>query len=144
MRSAVPKVLHTLGGRSLLGHALAAASDLKPQRVAVVVRHERDQVAAHATELAPSVVVVDQDEQVHALRATVRPGSDRGEVLVTVTDAFRLGQRRRYSRAPLALAATVAGLADGVIVGSRIVRAADEGGAGAVRSIVAELAEALR
>jgi hypothetical protein len=31
-----------------------------------------------------------------------------------------------------------------VIVGSRIVRAAEEGGAGAVGSVVAELAQALR
>jgi hypothetical protein len=52
-------------------------------------------------------VVIDDDQQVHALRARVRPGSEPGEVLVTVTDAFRLGQRRRYSRAPLALRATV-------------------------------------
>jgi hypothetical protein len=58
-------------------------------------------------------LVVDHDEQVHALRATVRPGSDAGEVLVTVTDAFRLGQRRRYSRAPLSLQATVAALPGG-------------------------------
>jgi bifunctional UDP-N-acetylglucosamine pyrophosphorylase/glucosamine-1-phosphate N-acetyltransferase len=62
MRSAIPKVLHTLGGRSLLGHAIAAAVDLKPHRVAVVVRHERDQVAAHARELLPSVLIADQDE----------------------------------------------------------------------------------
>ena len=48
-------------------------------------------------------VVIDDDEQVHALRAAVRPGSEPGEIVVTVTDAFRLGQRRRYSRAPLAL-----------------------------------------
>lgn len=58
-------------------------------------------------------VVIDHDEQIHALRATVRPGSDPGEILVTVTDAFRLGQRRRYSRAPLALHATVAALPGG-------------------------------
>jgi PilZ domain len=53
-------------------------------------------------------VVIDDDQQVHALRATVRPGSEPGEVLINVTDAFRLGQRRRYSRAPLALQATIA------------------------------------
>ena len=53
-------------------------------------------------------VVLDDDNQVHALRARVRPGSEPGEIVVTVTDAFRLGQRRRYSRAPLALHATVA------------------------------------
>ena len=35
-------------------------------------------------------------------------------------------------------------LADGVIVGSRIVRAADEGGPAAVGEIVDELAQALR
>ena len=58
-------------------------------------------------------VVIDDDQQVHALRARVKPGSEPGEILVTVTDAFRLGQRRRYSRAPLALQATVATLPAG-------------------------------
>ena len=43
-----------------------------------------------------------------------------------------------------AQAASVAELADGVIVGSRIVRAAGEGGAAAVGTVVGELAEALR
>ena len=41
-------------------------------------------------------------------------------------------------------ASAVAELADGVIVGSRIVRAAGEGGAAAVGTVVGELAEALR
>jgi bifunctional UDP-N-acetylglucosamine pyrophosphorylase/glucosamine-1-phosphate N-acetyltransferase len=62
MRSATPKVLHTLAGRTLLGHAIAAARGLRPHRVAVVVRHEREQVAAHARELNPDVLVADQDE----------------------------------------------------------------------------------
>ena len=38
---------------------------------------------------------------------------------------------------------SVAAVADGVIVGSRVVRAAREGGAQAVGSLVAELAKAL-
>jgi len=54
-------------------------------------------------------VVLDDDQQVHALRARVRPGAAPGEVVATVTDSFRLGQRRQYSRAPLALAAQVTG-----------------------------------
>jgi tryptophan synthase alpha chain len=41
-------------------------------------------------------------------------------------------------------ARSVAGVADGVIVGSRVVRAAGEGGAAAVGAVVAELASALR
>ncbi|VTR78705.1 Bifunctional protein GlmU [Cellulomonas hominis] len=62
MRSATPKVLHTLAGRSMLGHALAAAQALEPRRTAVVVRHEREAVAAHARDLLPQVLVADQDD----------------------------------------------------------------------------------
>ncbi|MCU1432649.1 MAG: glmU [Actinotalea sp.] len=62
MRSATPKVLHTLAGRSMLGHALAAARSLDPHRLAVVVRHGRDLVAAHAREIDPLVLVADQDD----------------------------------------------------------------------------------
>ena len=58
-------------------------------------------------------VVLDDDNQVHALRARVRPGSEPGEIVVTVTDAFRLGQRRRYSRAPLSLPAMVSTIGAG-------------------------------
>lgn len=62
MRSALPKVMHPIGGRSLLGHVLATARDLAPDRIAVVVRHDRDRVAAHAQELDPAVLIADQDE----------------------------------------------------------------------------------
>jgi len=41
-------------------------------------------------------------------------------------------------------ARAVAQLADGVIVGSRVVRAAAEGGPAAVGALIGELAEALR
>ncbi|PWD51976.1 bifunctional UDP-N-acetylglucosamine diphosphorylase/glucosamine-1-phosphate N-acetyltransferase GlmU [Serinibacter arcticus] len=62
MRSATPKVLHAIGGRSLLGHVLTSARDLEPQRLAVVVRHEREAVAAHALELDPAATIADQDD----------------------------------------------------------------------------------
>ena len=62
MRSATPKVLHTLAGRSILGHALAAATDLEPLRTAVVVRHDRDRVVAEALACAPGALIVDQDD----------------------------------------------------------------------------------
>jgi bifunctional UDP-N-acetylglucosamine pyrophosphorylase / glucosamine-1-phosphate N-acetyltransferase len=62
MRSATPKVLHRIGGRSLLGHAVAAARALDPVHLVVVVRHERHQVAAHVAEIDPGVLVADQDE----------------------------------------------------------------------------------
>jgi len=62
MRSATPKVLHRVAGRSLLGHALAAAAPLATGATVVVVRHDRDQVAGHAQEILPGVVVAEQDE----------------------------------------------------------------------------------
>src|SRR5690625_6200424 len=62
MRSAVPKVLHQISGRSLLGHALVAAAELQPERLAVVVRHQRDVVAQHVEDLGYDALIVDQDE----------------------------------------------------------------------------------
>lgn len=62
MRSSTPKVLHRIGGRSLVGHAMAAARSLHPEHLVIVVRHERDRVAAHVAELDPDAVIADQDE----------------------------------------------------------------------------------
>ncbi len=70
MRSATPKVLHEIGGRSLLGHALSAAEGLRPDHLVVVVRHERDRVVAHLRAVAPQAVVADQDEIRGTGRAT--------------------------------------------------------------------------
>ncbi|MDD9205462.1 NTP transferase domain-containing protein, partial [Georgenia sp. 10Sc9-8] len=56
MKSRTPKVLHAIGGRSLLGHALHAARGLDPERLVAVVRHEREQVAAHAAAMDPEVL----------------------------------------------------------------------------------------
>lgn len=46
----------------MLGHAIVAASALEPQRIAVVVRHDRDRVSEHALAVEPGAIVVDQDE----------------------------------------------------------------------------------
>lgn len=91
MKSATPKVLHRIGGRSLLGHAVAAARALDPVHLAVVVRHERDLVAAHVAEIDPKAVIVDQDEVKGTGRATecaleALPDDLSGTVLVTYGD----------------------------------------------------------
>ena len=46
MKSETPKVLHRIGGRSLLGHVLAAVAPLHPRRTLVVIGHGREAVAA--------------------------------------------------------------------------------------------------
>ncbi|HYY10004.1 MAG TPA: bifunctional UDP-N-acetylglucosamine diphosphorylase/glucosamine-1-phosphate N-acetyltransferase GlmU [Kineosporiaceae bacterium] len=92
MRSATPKVLHRIGGRSLLGHAMTAARALDPHRLVVVVRHERDLVAAHVAEVDPAALVADQDEVKGTGRAVacglavLEDGPPAGTVVVTYGD----------------------------------------------------------
>src|SRR4029450_6232489 len=62
MKSRRPKVLHTIGGRSLVEHAVAAARGTHPDHLVVVVRHHRDLVAEQVAALDPDVLVADQDE----------------------------------------------------------------------------------
>jgi bifunctional UDP-N-acetylglucosamine pyrophosphorylase / glucosamine-1-phosphate N-acetyltransferase len=63
MRSSVPKVLHTLGGRSLLGHVLAAASAVTATATVVVVGAGREQVEEHLADVAPDARTAVQAEQ---------------------------------------------------------------------------------
>ncbi|MDN5790691.1 MAG: bifunctional UDP-N-acetylglucosamine diphosphorylase/glucosamine-1-phosphate N-acetyltransferase GlmU [Micrococcales bacterium] len=104
MKSTIPKVLHTIGGRSLLGHALDAARGAKPEYLEVVVRHQRDRVAAHLADVDPEALIVDQDEIKGTGRAVecaldALPGDVSGTVLVTMGDV------------PLLTGQTLAGLA---------------------------------
>ncbi|CAM5357336.1 Bifunctional protein GlmU OS=Streptomyces tendae OX=1932 GN=glmU PE=3 SV=1 [Streptomyces tendae] len=63
MKSATPKVLHELCGRSLLGHVLAAAGELDPENLVAVVGHAREKVTAHLAEVAPDVRTAVQEQQ---------------------------------------------------------------------------------
>lgn len=90
MKSRTPKVLHKLSGRSLLGHAIAAAGDLTPQRLVVVVGHAREEVAAAAVAAAPQADIVVQEQQFgtgHAVRMVIESvGAMPGTVIVTYGD----------------------------------------------------------
>jgi bifunctional UDP-N-acetylglucosamine pyrophosphorylase/glucosamine-1-phosphate N-acetyltransferase len=61
MKSSLPKVLHRIGGRSLIAHVLDTAAGLSPEQVLAVVRHDRDRVAEAIVDHAPDTVIVDQD-----------------------------------------------------------------------------------
>src|SRR5579859_5824824 len=90
MKSQVPKVLHSLCGRSMLGQALAAAADLKPQRLVVVAGHGRELVTAEAHRINPEVTVVVQERlggTGHAVRMVIEAlGQLTGTVIVTYAD----------------------------------------------------------
>ena len=84
MRSATPKVLHEIAGRTLLGHVLAAVTTLDPDHVVVVVGHGREQVSSYLAEVAPGALVVVQEEQNgtgHAVRVALAGLTTAGVVL---------------------------------------------------------------
>src|SRR3954470_18647611 len=71
MKSALPKVLHPLLGRTMLGHVLAAAEPLGAQRTVVVVGNGAERVREHLATIAPDAVAVLQERQLgtgHAVR----------------------------------------------------------------------------
>ncbi|MFN2486689.1 MAG: bifunctional UDP-N-acetylglucosamine diphosphorylase/glucosamine-1-phosphate N-acetyltransferase GlmU [Acidimicrobiia bacterium] len=60
MKSSLPKVLHRIGGRTLLDWVLAAVEETKPERILVVVGHGAELVTAA---LPDKVEAVHQPEQ---------------------------------------------------------------------------------
>ncbi len=93
MKSQTPKVMHGIGGRSMVEHAIAAARELGPQRLAAVVRHQRDKVAEHILSFDSEVSIVDQDEIPGTGRAVEvgllgldESGEVEGTVVVTYGD----------------------------------------------------------
>nr|WP_281268311.1 bifunctional UDP-N-acetylglucosamine diphosphorylase/glucosamine-1-phosphate N-acetyltransferase GlmU [Williamsia limnetica] len=95
MKSATPKVLHEIGGRSLLSHALHAAADIEPDHLVVVVGHDREKVGAACADVAATLdrdVLTAVQEQQNGTGDAVRaglaslPADFDGTVLVTAAD----------------------------------------------------------
>ncbi|MGP4084799.1 bifunctional UDP-N-acetylglucosamine diphosphorylase/glucosamine-1-phosphate N-acetyltransferase GlmU [Streptomyces sp. KR55] len=91
MKSATPKVLHEICGRSLVGHVLAAAGELAPENLVVVVGHAREKVTEHLAKVAPDVRTAVQAEQNgtgHAVRMGLEElgGVVEGTVVVVCGD----------------------------------------------------------
>jgi bifunctional UDP-N-acetylglucosamine pyrophosphorylase / glucosamine-1-phosphate N-acetyltransferase len=89
MRASRPKVLHAIGGISLLSHVLAAVRETSG-RAAVVIGPGQDQVAAAAEAALPEAAIFVQTERrgtahaVLAARAALVAGAD--DVLVVFAD----------------------------------------------------------
>src|SRR5690625_1765181 len=88
MKSSLPKVLHHIGGRSLVGHALDAAVSLQPEHLVAVVRHERERVVDHVLTHNPDLVIADQDEIPGTGRAVELGLQAIGEVSGTVVVTY--------------------------------------------------------
>ena len=89
MKSSTPKVLHSISGRSLVGHVLTAVTALSPQQVRVVVGAGREQVEAHLSEIAPHVTTVFQEKRGgtgHATQLALDGLKASGTILVLAGD----------------------------------------------------------
>jgi bifunctional UDP-N-acetylglucosamine pyrophosphorylase / glucosamine-1-phosphate N-acetyltransferase len=113
MRSARPKVLHEVAGRSLLAHVLAAIGAIEPSATAVVIGLDQDDVAAEARRVLPGATCFVQRERrgtahaVLAATAAIKRGVD--DVLVVYGDTPLIRpDTLRLLRAPLAAGAAVA------------------------------------
>jgi bifunctional UDP-N-acetylglucosamine pyrophosphorylase/glucosamine-1-phosphate N-acetyltransferase len=113
MRSALPKVLHRVAGRSLVEAVLDAAQNLAPSRVVVVVGAGREQIAAVLAGRGVHFAVQDPPlgtgDAVARAREALGPGD--GPVVVLAGDTpllrpetlARLVARRREKKLDLAL-----------------------------------------
>ncbi|SIP89250.1 bifunctional UDP-N-acetylglucosamine diphosphorylase/glucosamine-1-phosphate N-acetyltransferase GlmU [Aquipseudomonas alcaligenes] len=86
MRSALPKVLHPVAGKPMLGHVIDTARQLSPRKIHVVIGHGAERVRERLA--ADDINFVLQAEQLgtgHAVAQAV-PGIDAERVLVLYGD----------------------------------------------------------
>ncbi len=126
MRSSLPKVLHRVGGRSLIGHVLAGVAEAGATATAAVIGPDHAAVAAEVRRGAPDADIFTQTDRrgtAHAVlsaRAALERGAD--DVLVVFGDT------------PFVRPATLQRLRDAIAAGAAVAvlgfRPADPSGYG--------------
>ena len=92
MRTSTPKMLNEVCGRPMLGHVLAAARELRPQQLILVVSALDGQVAGYARQYWPDATLVLQERRGswgtgHAVRTVIENvGTINGTVVVLFSD----------------------------------------------------------
>jgi len=141
MKSSLPKVLHPVAGRPMVGYVLDAARALGPERVVVVVGYQAEKVETY---LGDSVTYVRQEPQLgtgHALlMAMTALGADEADLLLLYGDIplVRSETLRRlldHHRATGAAATILTAVLEAPTGYGRIVR---DPGCGRVQRIVEE------
>lgn len=87
MKSSLPKVLHKVGGHSLLSHVLGAAKDLESDNINIIVGHGADIVKSEFS--GESVNFIEQTEQLgtgHAMQQALPQLRDNATVLILYGD----------------------------------------------------------
>lgn len=90
MKSPLPKVLHPVGGRAMLDHAIDAAEALGCERIVVVVGNHSPEVRAHVVKRLGEAAIAVQDPPIgtgHAVRAAEAAlAGFTGQVVITYGD----------------------------------------------------------
>jgi len=89
MKSTTPKVLHTIAGQSLLGHALTAVEALAPAEVRVVIGAGREKVQEHLEKISPQSLAIVQEHRGgtgHAVQLALASAETKGTVLIVYGD----------------------------------------------------------
>lgn len=135
MVSAIPKVMHPLAGRTLLGHVMATASSLDASGLYVVLRHQKELIGEYLAANFPRAIQVEQDEIAGTGRAVEAslakiPADFDGDVLVVsgdvpLMDTQTLNALVSSHRSNKASATILTALTDNPTGYGRIVRDAD-------------------
>lgn len=87
MKSSLPKVLHSIGGKPMLEHVINTARQLNPNKIVVVCGDSSDEVKAHFSN--NDVTWVKQAEQLgtgHAVQQALPHLADDAEIIVLYGD----------------------------------------------------------
>lgn len=143
MKSDTPKMLHSIGGRTMLEHALYAAQGINPDEIAIVVGHQKEKVIQAAGDWAaeadftPGLTIAHQEEQNgtgHAVQCALDAPqfmSKTGTILVTTSDVPLLDADTlralldEHNRKPRAAVTVLTSTADNPHGYGRIIRNAD-------------------
>ena len=112
MKSATPKVLHQVAGRSMLAHAMAAAGALSPSRLAVVIGDHAPGVGDAARAERPDVAV--------AVQAPPRGTGDAVKKAMPSLDGFSGTVLILYADTPLVEPGTLLALAEKIAGGAAV------------------------
>jgi bifunctional UDP-N-acetylglucosamine pyrophosphorylase / glucosamine-1-phosphate N-acetyltransferase len=112
MRSSLPKVLHPIAGRSMVGHVLATVGESVANRAAVVIGPGRDDVAAEAAKIFPGASVHVQSERLGTAHAALHAKAD----IAKTSDVVIL----LFADTPLVKAETITKLRDAILAGAAV------------------------
>lgn len=112
MKSALPKVLHQIGGRAMLAHVMASAHALKPERRVLVIGSQAPEVGDFAKTIDSGVEI--------AVQAPPRGTGDAVMKALPALQGFNGAVLVLYADTPLVTPETMTALADEIAGGAAV------------------------